>query len=185
MSSEEYLKQVTIGEVAVHNQQIELLEYDSNWPILYLNEQEQILDALGNKNVEIEHVGSTSVPGLCAKPIIDIVLLVKDSTDESSYVEALEKKGYVLRVREQEWFEHRMFKKVNPSVNLHVFSQECEEAERMLLFRDWLRSHDGDRDLYAETKRKLAKKQWKYIQFYADAKTEVVKEIMSRAKLKK
>jgi GrpB-like predicted nucleotidyltransferase (UPF0157 family) len=130
----------------------------------------------------IEHVGSTSVPGLAAKPLIDIVLVVDSTPDESSYVPALEAAGYVLRIREPEWFQHRMLRRHDPTVNLHVFSLGCEEVERMLAFRDWLREHEDDRILYEETKRELATRRWKYAQNYADAKTSVVREIMARAR---
>lgn len=181
MNSEEYLKNVTLGEPSIHNQKIELEEYDINWPILFQTEAKKILAALEDKALQIEHVGSTSVPELCAKPIIDILLLVKDAADEESYTKALESAGYILRIREPEWFEHRMFKRNMPTVNLHVFSQDCEEAKRMLAFREWLRENKEDCDLYANTKRQLAKQVWKYVQDYADAKTQIVQNIMERA----
>ena len=93
----------------------------------------------------------------------------------------LEAAGYVLRIREPEWFEHRLFKGPDTNVNLHVFSARCDEAERMLLFRDWLRRSESDRALYAATKRALASREWKYMQQYADAKSAVVAAIMARA----
>jgi GrpB-like predicted nucleotidyltransferase (UPF0157 family) len=131
--------------------------------------------------IRIEHVGSTSVPGLPAKPLIDIVLEVEDSADEEAYVQPLEAAGYTLRIREPGWFEHRLLKGPDTDVNLHVFSAGCEEVERMLLFRDWLRENSADRRLYADAKRELAGREWKYMQQYADAKTAVVHEIMARA----
>ena len=106
--------------------------------------------------MELDHVGSTSVPGLAAKPLIDIDLVVADTTDESAYVPKLEAIGYVLRVREPDWFEHRMLRGHDPPVNLHVFPPGCEEVERMLVFRDHLRSNAEDRELYERTKRELA-----------------------------
>jgi GrpB-like predicted nucleotidyltransferase (UPF0157 family) len=93
----------------------------------------------------------------------------------------MEDAGYVLRIREPDWFEHRLFKGPDTNVNLHVFSAGCAETDRMLLFRDWLRSSEADRDLYARAKRELASREWKYVQQYADAKTAVVGEIMGRA----
>ena len=131
--------------------------------------------------VRLEHAGSTSVPGLPAKPLIDIVLEVPDSTDEVSYVPDLEAAGYVLRIREPDWFEHRLFKGPDTNVSVHTFSAGCDEVDRMLLFRDWLRENAADRELYAATKRELAARDWKYMQQYADAKTAVVLEIMARA----
>ncbi len=138
-------------------------------------------EALGDAALEIHHVGSTSVPGLAAKPLIDVDLVVADTTDEDAYVPPLEVLGYELRVREPDWFEHRMLRGFDPPVNLHVFPQGCEEVERMLLFRDWLRSHPEDREVYERTKRELAAQEWKYVQNYADAKGAVVAEIMARA----
>jgi GrpB-like predicted nucleotidyltransferase (UPF0157 family) len=126
-------------------------------------------------------VGSTSVPGLAAKPILDIVIAVRDSTDEEAYVAPMEAAGYVLRIREPEWFEHRLFKGTDPASNIHTFTVGTTEIDRMLAFRDWLRSHDDDRLLYERTKRDLAAREWKYVQHYADAKTNVVAAIMARA----
>src|SRR5205823_5394602 len=130
----------------------------------------------------IEHVGSTSVPGLAAKPRIDTLLVVAASADEPAYVPALEAAGYVLHIREPDWYEHREFKGPDTDVNLHVFSPGCPEIERMLLFRDWLCSNAADRQLYERTKRELARLDWKYTQNYADAKTTVVEEILVRAR---
>ena len=122
------------------------------------------------------------MPGLAAKPVIDIVLVLADSADESAYAPALESAGYALRIREPDWFEHRMFKGLDPEVNLHVYSEGCSEIDRTLLFRDWLRSNPADRDLYERTKRELASQEWEHIQKYADAKTAVVGEIIARAR---
>jgi GrpB-like predicted nucleotidyltransferase (UPF0157 family) len=137
--------------------------------------------ALGDQVRRLEHVGSTSVPGLAAKPIIDVVLAIPDSADEPAYVPPMEAAGYVLRIREPEWLEHRLFRGPDASANVHVFTDGEFEIDRMIAFRDWLRSHDEDRLLYERTKRDLAGRHWKYVQHYADAKTEVVAAIMERA----
>ena len=158
-----------------------LVDYDPEWPALYEREETRIRGALGKTALQVEHAGSTSVPGLSAKPIIDIVLVVPDSADERAYVPALEAAGYVLRIREPEWFEHRALKGTDPAVNLHVFSPDCAEVERMLLFRDHVRRDRADRELYERTKRELAQREWKYVQHYADAKTDVVEGILDRA----
>jgi GrpB-like predicted nucleotidyltransferase (UPF0157 family) len=121
------------------------------------------------------------VPGLVAKPVVDMILVVTDSTDEEAYVPALEAAGYLLRIREASWYEHRMLKGPDTDINLHVFSSGCPEIDRMLLFRDWLRDNAADRDLYARTKLALAQKEWTYVQNYADAKSVVVEEIIARA----
>ena len=137
---------------------------------------------LGERVRLLEHVGSTSVPGLIAKPVVDMLLAVPDSSDEAAYVPPMHAAGYVLHIREPEWFQHRLFKGPDTNINLHVFSEGCPEIERMLLFRDWLRSNAEARERYAATKRELAQRTWKYTQNYADAKTTVVEEIMAQAR---
>lgn len=174
------LARVTIGEVTPLDGKIELAEYDPRWPALYDREEGRIRAALGDGVVRIEHAGSTSVPGLPAKPVIDILLEVRDSAVEGAYVPALEAAGYTLRIREPEWFEHRLFKGPDTNVNLHVFSEGCEEVRKMLAFRDHLRRDASDRELYAAAKRELAGRDWKHVQQYADAKTDVVHEILAR-----
>jgi GrpB-like predicted nucleotidyltransferase (UPF0157 family) len=178
---EEAIRAATVGEVQVHNAPIELAEYDPEWPRLYEREAERIRGALGDRVQQIEHVGSTSVPGLAAKPLIDILLVVADSADEAAYVPALEAAGYLLRIREPDWHEHRLFKGPDTNVNVHTFSPGSTETERLLAFRDHLRTNERDRELYAQTKRELAKREWTYVQNYADAKSEVVEEILARA----
>lgn len=175
------LAKTTVGGARPLAKPIEIVEYDSEWPRLYEREERRIRSILGDRVVRIEHVGSTSVPGLPAKPIIDVALEVPDSADEPAYVPEMEPGGYVLQVREPEWFEHRMFKGPDTNVNLHTFTAACAQVDRMLRFRDWLRATAADRELYAAAKRELAARDWKYMQQYADAKTAVVREILSRA----
>jgi GrpB-like predicted nucleotidyltransferase (UPF0157 family) len=178
---DEELAKVTIGGPQSLTKPIEIEEYDPEWPALYEWEAARVRAALGDRVVRLEHAGSTAVPGLPAKPIVDMVLEVPDSADERSYVPDMEAGGFVLRIREPEWFEHRVFKGPETNINLHVFSAGCAEVDRMLLFRDWLRTNAADRELYASAKRELAAREWKYVQQYADAKTAVVREIMARA----
>ena len=178
---EEYLRASTLGDLTPLAAPIVLVEYDPQWPQRFEEEAQLIRTVLGQRALGVEHVGSTSIPGLTAKPIVDIVLAVADSRDEAGYTPALEKAGYQLRIREPGWHEHRMFKGGNDEVNLHVFSTGCPEIDRMLGFRDWLRANEEDRELYARTKRSLAQEEWKYTQNYADAKTAVIKQILSKA----
>jgi GrpB-like predicted nucleotidyltransferase (UPF0157 family) len=180
--SEEQILAVTIGERRPLNGTIYLAPYDPAWPSLFAQLKQRIYEALKDDVLLLEHVGSTSVPGLSAKPIIDMVLAVADSSDEAAYVERLEGRGFKLRIREPNWYEHRLFKFSDPNANLHVFSDGCEEIDQMLLFRDWLRKHAEDRLLYEGKKRELATRIWKYTQNYADAKSEVVQEILARAR---
>ncbi|MEO8100554.1 MAG: GrpB family protein [Acidobacteriota bacterium] len=155
--------------------------YDPRWPDLFAGEADRIQSALGSRVLRLEHVGSTSVPGLAAKPVIDIVLAVKDSADEAGYVAGLDAAGYTFHRREPHWHEHRMLKRPGTGLNLHVFSDGCLEIERMLLFRNWLRENAADRILYQRTKLALATQEWPTVQHYADAKTSVVEEILLRA----
>jgi GrpB-like predicted nucleotidyltransferase (UPF0157 family) len=152
----EELEKRAIGGPRPLSGRIELHDYDACWPDRYAEHAARVRAALGERAVRIEHVGSTSVPWLVAKPIIDIVLEVPDSADEAAYVGDLEASGYVLRIREPDWFEHRLFNTAGQDVNLHVFSAGCSETERMVRFRDWLRSNAADRELYVRAKRELA-----------------------------
>lgn len=161
--------------------QVQVVDYDPDWPRLYRREEERIRAVLADRVLRIEHIGSTSVPDLPAKPIVDIALAVADSADEPAYLAALEAAGYKLVIREPDWFEHRCLKGPDTNINLHVFSLGAAEIDRCVRFRDWLRAHPADRDLYARTKRDLATRPWTYIQQYADAKTDVVQEILARA----
>lgn len=181
MSREDELQAHTIGELQPLTGPIFLTDYDPEWPVLFEREADRIRGILGERVLQIEHVGSTSVPGLAAKPIIDIVLVVADSADEVAYVAPLEAAGYVLRIREPDWHEHRVLKGPDTNINLHVFSEGSPEIDRMLAFRDRLRSKDSDRRRYERSKRELAEREWKYVQDYADAKTAVVEEIIARA----
>jgi GrpB-like predicted nucleotidyltransferase (UPF0157 family) len=171
-------------------ERIVLVPADPRWPEAYAVQAAAIGSALGDVLLELHHVGSTSVPGLSAKPILDIVLVVADPTDESRYVPALEATGFVLHVRERDWHEHRLLKKGThdvppadgtPRVNLHVFGEGCEEVGRMLAFRDRLRTDDEDRALYERSKQTLVERRWQHVQQYADAKSAIVADIMSRA----
>ena len=179
--TEEQIRAHTLGELEPFSEKVLIVDYDPAWPDRFSREAEKVRAALGARALQIEHTGSTSVPGLAAKAIIDMLLVVKDSSDENAYVPDLERAGYVLRIREPGWHQHRMLKGPNTDINLHVFTSGCPEIERILLFRDWLRGNAADRDLYAHTKLGLAKSEWKYVQNYADAKSRVIGEILQRA----
>jgi GrpB-like predicted nucleotidyltransferase (UPF0157 family) len=162
---------------------IPFVEYDLGWPALFEREEARIRSILGDRVIRLEHTGSTSVPGLAAKPIIDITMTVAAVLDEPAYAPDLEAAGYRLAIREHEpaWYDHRVFKGPDTIVHLHTFSAGCRELDRMVGFRDWLRTHDEDRALYESTKRALLKREWKFVQNYADAKGEVIEAIASRA----
>ncbi|QQQ79751.1 GrpB family protein [Saccharothrix sp. 6-C] len=179
--SEERIRAAHVGVAPRLAGRVVLVAYDPAWPGLYEREAARIRGALGAGVLGLAHVGSTSVPGLAAKPVVDVVLAVADSADEASYVPALEAVGYVVRIREPEWLEHRMFKGPDTDVNLHVFTAGEPEVARMVAFRDRLRVSEEDRVLYERTKRELAARDWTYLQQYADAKADVVADILGRA----
>lgn len=161
--------------------QVEVVPYDPRWPELYRAEAVRLAAALGAAALHLEHVGSTSVPDLPAKPVIDIHLTVANPAEEGAYGPAIERLGYALVHREPAWFEHRMFRLASPTVNLHVFGAGCPELDRCRLFRDWLRTDATDRELYAAAKLALAARDWASVQDYAAAKSDIVAAIMRRA----
>jgi GrpB-like predicted nucleotidyltransferase (UPF0157 family) len=165
-----------------HQGPIHLAPSDPRWPEHYADVEARIVRALGPVAVVVEHVGSTSVPGLDAKPFLDVLLLVPEPADEAAYVPQLEAAGFLLHVREPDWHQHRYFKTHDLVVQVHVFAVGSEEGERMLAFRDHLRTDAADRALYLATKRRLATRDWARVQDYADAKSEVVEEILARAR---
>jgi len=181
--TDEQIRAAHVGEVKPLAGRVPIVDYDPQWPELFEREAARIRAVLVERALRIEHVGSTSVPGLPAKPVIDIVLVVADSADEAAYLPALAATGYRLHVREADWYEHRMFKGPDTDINLHTFSADCPEIDRMLTFRDWLRVNPADRELYARTKSVLAQKEWTFVQNYADAKTVVIEEIIARAQV--
>jgi GrpB-like predicted nucleotidyltransferase (UPF0157 family) len=169
------------GAATPHNDTVYLAPYDPAWPAQYEAEAAKIRAALADRALMLEHVGSTSIPGMAAKPIIDIVLGVADSADEAAYVPALTDQGFRLHIREPDWHEHRLMKGANPVVNLHIFSAGSHEIARMVAFRDRCRRHPDELALYLSTKRDLAARTWRYVQHYANAKAEVVEAIIARA----
>ena len=162
--------------------EVVLAAYDPAWPASFAQHAGIIAGALAGTALRIEHVGSTSVPGLAAKPIIDILVAVPDSADEAAYLPQLEAAGYVLRVREPDWHEHRMFRTPELDVHVHVYSAGCPEIERILTFRDRLRRNPDDRERYELTKRELATREWGDMNEYADAKSGVVESIIAAAR---
>jgi GrpB-like predicted nucleotidyltransferase (UPF0157 family) len=180
--TDDELRRVTIGEPTRLDGPVLLAEHNPDWVGCFTRQSHRIRAALGERALRVEHIGSTSVPGLAAKPVIDILLVVADSADEPSYVPALQAAGFVLRIREPEWHQHRLFKGPEIDTNLHVFTAGSVEIERTLLLRDRLRANAAERELYEAAKRQLASQAWKFVQDYADAKSEVIEGIIRRAR---
>lgn len=129
---------------------IVVVPYDPSWPAAYERVATVIRSALGDR--ELQHVGSTSVPGLHAKPVIDIDLVVDDPRDEETYIPALVAAGFRLKLREPGWHEHRLLTYADPLTNLHVFGPDCPEVVRHRMFREWLLTHPDDLALYQQAK---------------------------------
>lgn len=157
--------------------EVVIAEYSEEWPRRFEAERRRLEEALGATARGIEHVGSTSVPGLAAKPIVDILVTVDDPDDEAAFVPQLEAAGYELRVREP---GHRMFRTPGREVHVHVWAAGSDEERRHLVFRDRLRSDPADREEYEQAKRALAGP-WPDVNYYAQAKTPVIEAIMARA----
>ena len=157
---------------------IVLVPYRQEWPETFRLHRERIAEALGAGALGIDHIGSTAVPGLDAKPVVDMLVVVTDSADEDSYLPAMEDCGYVLRVREPEFEEHRMFRTPERDVHVHVLSERSPEIERYLRFRDALRATPFLRARYQELKRSLASQGPQDMNGYARAKSEFVDAII-------
>ncbi|MEV4657761.1 GrpB family protein [Micromonospora sp. NPDC049301] len=169
-----------VGEPPRTWQSVVIEDYDPAWVDRFVAARSLLTEALGGLIIGVEHVGSTSVPGLAAKPVIDIDLLIEDTADESRYLPALERIGYRLVLREPWWHGHRMLVSPAEDVNLHVWPQGAPEPVRHRLFRDWLRSHPDDRELYATTKRRLARDTAHQPADYSLAKNSVIDDIYGR-----
>lgn len=156
---------------------------DPAWPVQAEAEISRIRQALGAVVVGLEHVGSTAVPGLPAKPVLDLDLLVADPDDEAAYVPSLEAIGFVLVVREPWWYRHRLLRGADPEVNLHVYGPESAESARQRLFRDWLREHPADRDRYAAAKHAASLESaaaGEHVQQYTLRKQAVLRDVYRR-----
>lgn len=166
------------GAEAVH---VSLHEYDERWPSVFVEHRRRIVEALAPSGiaVDVEHIGSTSVPGLAAKPIVDVVVAVPDITAEEDYLDPLLAAGYELRVREP---GHRLVRTPERSVHVHVYERGADAIDEYLLLRDHLRTDSADRELYASVKRDLLGRRWDDMNDYADAKTEVIAAVKARAR---
>ena len=172
-----YLDAVLIG--GREPASIVIVDYDATWPERFQDLQLRVQRALGSAALSVEHIGSTSVPGLAAKPIVDMLLTVRSVDDEAAYVPAVERAGFVLRVREP---RHRMFRTPERDVHLHVYAPEDQAVTDYLDLRDWLRQSPSDRALYEATKRDLAQREWSDMNHYADAKSDVIHAVLGRAR---
>ena len=168
--------------------EIELIEYDPQWPGRFSEEASRLRQVLDPEIVlEIEHVGSTAVPSLCAKPVIDILIVVSSVADARRAIEPLQSLGYIF------WSDNprkdRLFfvKGMPPhgtarTHHLH-FMERGTEAKEYRLFRDYLRAHQCAARQYAVLKRRLATAHWNDREAYTDAKTVFVTACLAKAQL--
>ena len=181
--TEDEIRASTVGELAPHRAAIDLAEYDPQWPLLFEREEQRIRAALGERALRVEHVGSTS--GARARgEAADRHRPRRRRLERRGRIRATAR-GFRLRAPDSRTGLVRApgpQKGPDTNVNVHTFSDGCSEVGRMLAFRDWLCTHDDDRKLYETAKRELAGREWKYVQNYADAKSEVVEEILARAR---
>jgi GrpB-like predicted nucleotidyltransferase (UPF0157 family) len=152
--------------------------YSPAWPARFEEHRGCITEALGTVACRVDHIGSTAVTGLAAKPIVDIQISVVDVDHEASYLDPLLAAGYRLRVREP---GHRMFRTPELDVHIHVCDAGSEWERRHLLLRDWLRQSADDRAAYAALKMELQTQDWETMNHYADAKTVLIAEMTTRA----
>jgi GrpB-like predicted nucleotidyltransferase (UPF0157 family) len=154
-------------------------EHDPAWAARFERVRASLHEALGHRARRVEHFGSTAVPGLAAKAIIDVMVTVEDADDEADYGPPLEAHGFHIRVRQP---GHRMYRPPSQDVHVHICTEGSDGARKRLLFRDWLRHDAADRRLYEQTKRELARQDWDTTNDYSEAKGGVVAEIMARAR---
>ena len=158
--------------------EIVLVEHDPAWTRRFSVLRELLVTALADVAIRVEHIGSTAVPGLAAKPIIDMQVAVPDPDQEEPLAAPLQRLGYEIRVREP---GHRMFRTLARDVHVHVWRAGGTDERRHLLFRDWLRHTREDRQRYEEVKRSLSARPWEDMNEYAAAKTAVIAELLERA----
>ena len=173
----EYIAKARVGGQA---RPVEVVAYDDGWPAQFDVVAARVRGALGDRVLVLDHVGSTAVPGLAAKPVIDLTLVVADSADEPAYVPDLEDAGFALRIREPEWEEHRVLVTEGPKANLHVYSPDSGEPARVRMFRDWLRSHPDDRAAYGALKTELASQGFDDVMDYNNHKAAMVYDLYER-----
>ena len=160
---------------------ITVVEFDREWPARFASWRDLIARSLGRSTLRIDHIGSTSVPGLMAKPIVDIQISVSDISDEERYVPELERLGVQLRSRDDLHRYFRPFADRPRNVHVHVCPAGSEWERRHLLFRAYLRANPAPRVVYVEAKREAARVWMDDGWAYTDAKSGVILDIMEEA----
>ena len=164
---------------------VRIVDYDPQWPILYEEEKDRILGVIGHIVVAIEHIGSTAVPGLGAKPIIDIMIAVRYLDDAEECIEPLKSIGYeYVPEFEDSLPERRFFWKGPPEArkyHIHMVELTSDFWKRHLLFRDYLRTHPKVSQKYHHLKKELAAKHGSDRDAYTAAKKSFIKSVEAKA----
>ena len=165
---------------------IEVVPYDPRWPELYELEKASLLPAFGDSLCCIEHIGSTAVPGLAAKPVIDILAGVRSLLEAPIFIPALLALGYEYIQKHEAVFPERRYlhKIVNGrhTHHLHIVEPESDFFKVQILFRDYLRTHPQDATRYADLKYHLAQKYRNDREAYTDGKSQLIQEILRAAR---
>jgi GrpB-like predicted nucleotidyltransferase (UPF0157 family) len=159
---------------------VEVVPPDRAWSEWFAAVRDRVVGALGDRALTVEHVGSTAVPGLWAKPVVDVDVTVADVEDEGSWLPALQDAGFVLRVREPDWQGHRLVRGEDPPANVHVWPVSAVEPRRHVVFRDWLCTHEDDREQYAEAKRAAASRGFTDVMLYNNEKAGVIYDLYEK-----
>lgn len=169
-----------VGDFPASRAAVTVVDYDPRWTEQFRSMKDQLKRALGGTALSIEHVGSTSVPELPAKPIIDVDIVVANADDEDKYISALGTLGMRMVIREPWWHGHRMFVDDHGAANIHIWPDGAAEPVRHILFRDWLRTHQDDLERYAQVKRNLSVEFNDEPDRYNLAKNTVIDQIYAR-----
>ena len=166
---------------------VEIYDYDKEWPLKFAKEKANIMSVIGPRIVAVEHIGSTAVQGLCAKPIIDIMVGIRRLADAKHCIVPLQSIGYeYVPEYEASLPERRYFRKgpsemPNKHFHLHMAEHDSDFWKRHLRFRDYLRTHPDTAQQYCELKKKLAAKHRLNREAYTEAKTEFIKSVVRKA----
>ncbi|RIJ64535.1 MULTISPECIES: GrpB family protein [unclassified Rummeliibacillus] len=169
-----------MGEV----REVKVVPYDFNWPILFSEEAESLEQILVDEVIAIHHIGSTSIPYMFAKPIIDVLVEVKDIQKIDSYNEQLTNNGYIPKGENGIPGRRYLIKGtlLHRSHHIHMFQTGDQEIERHLTFRDYLKTHPVEANQYAVLKQTLAQQYPTNIEEYIKGKHDLIQEIDQRAK---
>jgi GrpB-like predicted nucleotidyltransferase (UPF0157 family) len=167
-----------------------IVEYDSQWPFIYEEEKAKIISVIGHKIKEIEHIGSTAIPGLGGKPIVDMIAGVRDLEEAEECVKLLQERLGVIDIIPQpgqtEWFfciGNKTTPEETNTIHLHLVTHKSDHWKKPILFRDFLRDHPKVANEYYELKKELAERYGSDREGYTEAKTSFIESIIKRIRI--